>query len=83
MKRAWNIWVTGGDLRQATLAELLARDGHSVHTWAMERAEEREELSNLRREDSLAGMEEADLVILPLPVLNGDGMLNAQLSETV
>ena len=83
MKRAWNIWVTGGDLRQATLAELLARDGHSVHTWAMERAEEREELSNLRREETLAGAEEADLVILPLPVLNGDGMLNAPLSETV
>ena len=34
MLRAKNIWVVGGDPRQAALAELLADDGHSVHTYA-------------------------------------------------
>ncbi len=32
MLRAKNIWVMGGDPRQAALATLLADDGHSVHT---------------------------------------------------
>ena len=32
MKHEWNIWVVGGDQRQAQLAVQLARDGHTVHT---------------------------------------------------
>ena len=39
MKRAMNIWVVGGDQRQAALAGLLAEDGHTVHTFALDRAE--------------------------------------------
>ena len=39
MLRAKNIWVAGGDPRQAALAALLADDGHSVHTYALERGE--------------------------------------------
>ena len=31
MKHELNIWVVGGDLRQAKLARLLAEDGHTVH----------------------------------------------------
>ena len=33
MKHELNIWVVGGDLRQAKLAQLLAEDGHTVHTY--------------------------------------------------
>ena len=36
MRHELNLWVAGGDLRQAKLAELLAADGHTVHTWALE-----------------------------------------------
>ena len=39
MLRAKHIWVVGGDPRQAALARLLADDGHTVHTFAMERGE--------------------------------------------
>ena len=35
MLRAQNIWVVGGDPRQAALARLLEEDGHTVHTYAM------------------------------------------------
>ena len=35
MKHELNIWVVGGDLRQAKLAQLLAEDGHTVHTYAL------------------------------------------------
>lgn len=69
-----NIWLVGGDERQAVLAGLLADDGHRVHVWGMEQ--------RLRCESSLHGIEEADCVILPLPAVNGVGELNAPLAKT-
>ena len=68
-----NIWLVGGDDRQAVLAGLLADDGHSVHVYGMEK--------RLRCEPSLEGIGEADCVILPLPALNGSGVLNTPLSK--
>lgn len=76
MKHELNVWVIGGDLRQAKLAELLHSDGHTVHTYALEQAPE----PLWEGEKSLTGVELADCVVLPLPV-SGDGtMLNAPLS---
>ena len=69
-----NIWLVGGDERQAVLAGLLADDGHRVHVWGMEQ--------RLRCESSLHGIEGADCVILPLPAVNGAGELNAPLAKT-
>ena len=37
MRNELNLWVAGGDMRQAKLAELLAADGHTVHAYALER----------------------------------------------
>ena len=78
MKREMNIWVVGGDMRQAKLAKLLAEDGHTVHLYALESA--REEHSSLVREESMQRAGRADCVILPLPVTSGIGVLNAPLS---
>lgn len=74
MLRAKNIWVAGGDPRQAALAELLADDGHSVHTYALERGE------GVKCEPSMAGADRADCVVLPLPAAGPDGRLNAPLA---
>ena len=74
MLRAKNIWVVGGDPRQAALATLLADDGHSVHTYALEQGE------GMRCEPSLRGADRADCVVLPLPAVGADGGLNAPLS---
>lgn len=74
MLRAKNIWVAGGDPRQAALAGLLADDGHGVHTFAMEQAE------GVECEPSMAGADRADCVVLPLPAAGPDGKLNAPLS---
>lgn len=68
-----NIWLVGGDERQAVLAGLLADDGHRVHVWGMEQ--------RLHCESSLHGIGEADCVILPLPAVNGAGELNAPLAK--
>ena len=67
-----NFWVMGGDLRQARLAELLAADGHTVHTWALERMGA---LPGVRAAETLAEAERADCVVLPLPAAGEGGGL--------
>ncbi len=80
MERELNFWVVGGDLRQAKLAQLLAEDGHTVHTYALE--EHRQQAPGLSQAANLEQVERADCVILPLPVLGEDGLLNAPLSSS-
>lgn len=75
MLRAKNIWVVGGDPRQAALAALLADDGHTVHTYALEHG------AGTDCEPDLAGLERADCVILPLPAAGEGGLLNAPLAD--
>jgi dipicolinate synthase subunit A len=74
-----NVWVIGGDLRQVKLARLLREDGHTVHTYALERATE----LPWEGEADLGGAELADCVVLPLPVSAGDGLLHAPLAGDV
>ena len=78
MKRQRNIWTIGGDLRQEKLAELLSEDGHSVHTYALDRTASQ---ASVTAEKTLDGVEKADCVVLPLPVCGKAGMLNTPLSD--
>ena len=78
MRNELNFWVVGGDMRQAKLAELLAADGHTVHTFALE---ELGPLEGVKGEETLAEAELADCVVLPLPAAGEDGRLNAPLSR--
>lgn len=73
--------VLGGDMRQVKLAELLKVDNHQVATFAMERAE----LEGIPHTKTLSeAVEEADCVVLPLPVTsNNSNILNTPLSEGV
>lgn len=77
MKHALNIWVVGGDLRQWRLAGLLADDGHTVHTFALDQAGA---LPGVQRESALTGAALADCVVLPLPAEGEAGLLNTPLS---
>ena len=72
--RAMNIWVMGGDPRQAALAGLLTDEGHTVHTFALEQGE------GVTCEESVREAYRADCVILPLPALGEEGKLNTPLS---
>lgn len=78
MKHEMNIWVIGGDMRQAKLAQLLAEDGHTVHTYALDPGSEA--VPRLIPEQNLNHASRADCVILPLTVTTGGGLLNAPLS---
>ena len=66
-------------MRQAKLAELLAADGHSVSTFAIDkiRLEGSVDQKTLIREAT----DDAACVIMPLPVTSREGMLNAPLSS--
>lgn len=65
-------------MRQAKLAELLRADGHTVHTFALEK---NPEPGGVPMAPSLAGVELAHCVVLPLPVMSGEGeTLNTPLS---
>lgn len=77
MREQLNFWVIGGDMRQVRLAGLLAADGHSVHTFALEQGERAE---HVKEEAVLREAALADCVILPLPVEGETGTLNAPLS---
>ncbi len=69
--------VVGGDRRTAKLAELLLRDGHKVHSFALEKAELPAEIP---RDDCLQScVYAADCVLLPVPAEKA-GYLNAPLS---
>lgn len=78
MNEKRSFWIVGGDLRQIKLAELLLEDGHQVQTYAVEQRPEQGKLSGT---DTLRGIEEADCVILPLPVMAERGILNSKLSD--
>ena len=78
MKHELNIWVVGGDLRQVKLAQLLAEDGHTVHTYAL--GTPQEPVPGLTVEHSPRRVGRADCVILPLTVSTGGGLLNAPLA---
>ena len=70
--------VIGGDKRSALLCTLLAKEGHRVYTFALEKAELPAEIPKAH---CLQGcVYGADCVILPVPAENGR-MLNAPLSE--
>ncbi len=79
MRHERNFWVIGGDMRLAKLAELLSEDGHTVHTFGLDRTLEP---ILATAENGLSGIHLADCVILPLPAIGEGGYINAPFSST-
>lgn len=71
MRQPLHFWVAGGDPRCLTLAQALAGDGHTVHTYALGP-------DAVSPAETLSGAGFADCVILPLPAHKGK-YLNAPL----
>lgn len=63
--------VIGGDRRQAELARLLAADGYTVYTYGLDRWKPAAPCP-------LDRAVEADVIILPLPLCRGEGVLNCE-----
>ena len=79
MDKSLTLAVIGGDERQVFLASLALADGHAVRTFALDRA-------NIAGaavcSDAASCTEGADAVLLPVPVMQGDGLLRAPLART-
>ena len=65
------IGVIGGDRRQAELARLLAAEGHRVFTYGLDRW-------GADSAVDLAEAAAAEVVVLPLPLCSGEGVLNLE-----
>lgn len=74
MKRSFAL--VGGDLRQVYLAQLLEADGHLVRTLGLEQRRTQNET------DLQALFDWADVIVLPMPLLQSGGRLNAPLACT-
>lgn len=70
--------VMGGDERIVQLCRLLAREGHEVRTFALERAGQIDGVCACAAAADAAA--EADCVVLPLPVTAREGLLSAPLA---
>ena len=66
-----NFGLIGGDRRQAELARLLAADGHTVRTYGLDRWKP-------GGETGLDQAASSEIVILPLPLCKGNGVLNCE-----
>nr|WP_297174279.1 dipicolinate synthase subunit A N-terminal domain-containing protein [uncultured Agathobaculum sp.] len=78
MIKSVTLAVAGGDVRQAHLAALLLADGHTVHTFALER---HQPAGCTPYSDPRPCFADVQVVILPMPVQHGDGQLNAPLAN--
>ncbi len=75
---AVKIAVIGGDRRQAVLAELLAKEGFECAVYGLDGVP----IGDAARSVDLGGaLNGASAVILPLPALNGGGLVNAPFYE--
>lgn len=79
MNKKSAVAVVGGDARQAILASLMHADGHAVSVGALERHSFEPDIQSIP--ELKTGLQGFDVVILPMPVQTGDGMLNAPLSN--
>lgn len=79
MKKAESFALIGGDMRQAYLGRLLAQDGNDVYVYGLER----HGFGRIVKPetDIKLIMEQANVVVLPLPVLQDGKRLNAPLSN--
>lgn len=71
--------VVGGDLRQAALANSLLHQGYTVHAFLLEQQPLLEK-QHISPDISLLSV--CDVIILPLPVSDESGRLNAPLSDS-
>ena len=78
MNRVIKFALFGGDMRHAQLAAMLARDGHRVCAGLMEKLGG---IEGVEMVDFPPAFDDADCVLLPLPVQDGSGALNAPHSE--
>ncbi len=73
-----NIAIVGGDLRIVKLAQMLAKEGYNVKTYALDRATEIENINCSTLADCI---QNSDIVIGPLPLSSNGEFVNTPFSS--
>ena len=78
-----NFAIVGGDLRIIKLANMLAKDGNTVYTYGLEKADELKENSNIIFCDKLSKTigNDVEIVIGPIPFSSNGVNINAPFSN--
>ena len=78
-----NFAIVGGDLRIIKLANMLAKDGNTVYTYGLEKADELKENSNIIFCDKLSKAigNDVEIVIGPIPFSSNGVNINAPFSN--
>jgi len=78
-----NIAVVGGDLRIVKLVNMLAKDGNTIYTYGIEKAEELKNKTNIIFCDKLSKTirEDVEIVIGPIPFSSNGKDINAPFSD--
>ncbi len=77
MRRTYGI--LGGDMRFGVVASQLADDGNTVWVWGQNH---HLDIGHARHTEHLSeAMESSDVIVLPIPALSAEGLLNLPLSE--
>lgn len=79
MNKTLAIMLVGGDMRQAYLCEMLRQDGYNVSVYGLDRHSFNREINVIK--DAFEGFQKADIIILPMPVMQDNEKLNAPLSN--
>lgn len=72
------IAIIGGDLRLIKLAQMIQKDGHTVHTFGLERAQE---LNNTKCNSLKDALDCSSIIIAPVPLSSNGEYINAPFSE--
>ena len=73
------ISIIGGDLRIVKLAEMLAKEGAEVFTYALENAEMQEDVNKCKTLSET--IEKADIVLGPIPFSSNNKLINSPFSD--
>lgn len=78
-----NFAVIGGDLRMIKLAQMLAKDGNTIYTYGLEKAEELKGKPNIIFTEKLSKAipENVEIVIGPIPFTSNGRTINAPFSD--
>ena len=78
-----NFAVIGGDLRMIKLAQMLAKDGNTIYTYGLEKAEELKGNQNIIFSEKLSKAipENVEVVIGPIPFTSNGKTINAPFSD--
>lgn len=79
-----NFAIIGGDLRIIKLAEMLAKEGNTVYTYGLEKAEELKNKKNIIFCEKLKqAIENTEIVIGPIPFSSNGKQINSPFSDCI